>query len=146
MKVRSCTENDVEYLYKMNHKIYGDNSYPYFVLRQYFDCFGSLIKLAKEKDKFIGFAINGMNNNKKIGWILSVGVDKDYRKKGIGTRLLEESIEDFKKKGISKIKLTVSPNNDAIKLYKKNSFKEIMRLKNYLGNGEVKLIMELDIE
>lgn len=46
---------------------------------------------------------------KMKGWIEDVVVDKDYRKHGIGTKLLEISIEKAREKGVKSLNLTSNP-------------------------------------
>jgi ribosomal protein S18 acetylase RimI-like enzyme len=71
--------------------------------------------------------ING--NNKGWGYIsdtipeLSIAVLPEYRRMGIGTKLLERIIEDNRHK-YPQISLSVDPRNEAMKLYKRFGFRE----------------------
>lgn len=59
-----------------------------------------------------------------IGWF---GVDPEYRNKGLGTKLLNFSIKESKKRGAEYLRLYTSPNPDekkAHKLYEKKGFKK----------------------
>jgi ribosomal protein S18 acetylase RimI-like enzyme len=54
---------------------------------------------------------------------LGMGVHKDYRRRGIGTRLLERTIEEAKARGIERVELEVfALNTPAINLYEKWGF------------------------
>jgi ribosomal protein S18 acetylase RimI-like enzyme len=54
---------------------------------------------------------------------LGMGVHKDFRKRGIGTRLINEAIGKAKEKGLERIELEVfASNTPAIKLYEKAGF------------------------
>lgn len=86
-------------------------------------------------------------NNQVVGWAdvfpedsprmchrgsLGMGVLKDYRGQGVGTKLLTATIEKSKQMGLEKIELNVYSNNlNAIKLYKKLGFTEEGMIKNY---------------
>ena len=47
----------------------------------------------------------GLGFNKEVGWIQLLLVDKFYRQKGIGTKLLERALNHFKQLGIKKVHL-----------------------------------------
>lgn len=54
---------------------------------------------------------------------LGMGVHQDFRKRGIGTRLINEAINRAKDKGLERIELEVfASNTPAIKLYEKTGF------------------------
>ena len=68
--------------------------------------------------------------------IFEIAVDKNFRKKGIASKLLNR-INDERK-----ILLEVSEKNKvAINLYKKNGFKMISRRKNYYLDGSDAIVM-----
>ena len=68
--------------------------------------------------------------------IFEIAVDKNFRKKGIASKLLNR-INDERK-----ILLEVSEKNEvAINLYKKNGFKMISRRKNYYLDGSDAIVM-----
>ena len=68
--------------------------------------------------------------------IFEIAVDKNFRKKGLASKLLNR-INDERK-----ILLEVSEKNDvAINLYKKNGFKMISRRKNYYLDGSDAIVM-----
>lgn len=56
--------------------------------------------------------------------VLAIGVDRDYRRQGIGTTLLEWLIEYASTHAIHKISLMVSKDNYAIHVYRQRGFVE----------------------
>ena len=63
---------------------------------------------------------------------LGMGIVREYRKQGLGKRLMQATLEHAKKFGIEKVELTVYCTNlDAIALYKKMGFKEEGLVKDY---------------
>ena len=61
----------------------------------------------------------------KKGWIEDVVVDKEYRNKGIATKLINYAIRNAKANGISSLNLTSRPEREnANKLYGKLGFKK----------------------
>ena len=70
-----------------------------------------------------GFIISTLLTDGSI-LILDVGVDRPYRKKGIGGALLDRLIGDAFRDGHSEVVLAVTSNNyDAIRLYERKGFK-----------------------
>ena len=82
------------------------------------------------KDKPVGYVGLGIDQkyneekNTRSGWILSIGVLKQSRLKGVGTRLMTESMKKLKAKGMITAMLGVDDQNPtkAIKLYEKVGF------------------------
>ena len=62
------------------------------------------------------------NLNSDIAYVCSIYTKEEYRNKGYSKLLLNEVIEDAKKRGLTRFKLS-SHNEIAIKLYKKFGFK-----------------------
>lgn len=88
------------------------------------------ILIAKDNDAiagFITFAIEEHNyidtHIKQFGEIMEIFVKKEYRKKGIGTKLVKEAERFFVNKGIKYVKISSSSLNDnATKFYKENGY------------------------
>lgn len=77
---------------------------------------------------YVGVGIDQKYNqekDKRTGWILSIGVLKPNRLKGVGTRLMIESMKLLKMKDMNEAMLGVDDQNPtkAIKLYEKVGFK-----------------------
>jgi len=70
----------------------------------------------------------------KRGWINTIGVLKDLRRKGIGTSLILHGMKSLKSKGMTEVALGVDDSNPtkAIELYKKVGFKVIYKDLTYL--------------
>jgi len=70
----------------------------------------------------------------KRGWITTIGVIKDLRRKGIGTSLILHGMECLKSKGMTEAVLGVDDSNPtkAIELYKKVGFKVLYKDLTYL--------------
>jgi len=107
----------------------------------------------KNRDKVAGycayylkpeFSFKGL---RKKSVIYSIATDKDFRGKGYGKKLLEESIKEMKLNGIYSILLYVKVNNtSAIKLYEKMGFQIVRRTEGICGIKEKCYIMELKLE
>lgn len=69
-------------------------------------------------------------------------VDKNYRRCGIGNKLINYLIQYCKTKNISNITLEVNENNiSALSLYKKNGFNIVSKRTRYYGENDAILMM-----
>jgi len=90
---------------------------------------------ALTQDKPVGYVGVGVDQkynqekNTRSGWILSIGVLKQNRLKGIGTRLMIEGMKLLKAKGMNEAMLGVDDQNPtkAIELYEKVGFKAAIK-------------------
>lgn len=98
------------------------------------------------EEKIIGIAIsqkinnnqnkkfsNYININDNIGYIESIVVNENFRKKGIGNKLLEKSIKELQKENINCIltEAWIHPDDNLCNLLEKYNFNKIKELKKY---------------
>ena len=97
--------------------------------------------VAKINKEIVGYAIG--EKNKDLGLIVSVAVKKEWRRKGIGRKLVEKLLENFKKEGMKIIFLHVrEENKEAINFYLALGFKIRELVENYYSNRENAYLME----
>ena len=106
----------------------------------------------KSQDKIAGYCIYYLKPElsfkglKKKSVVYSIAIEKKFREKGFGRKLLEESIKEMKLNGIYSILLYVNVNNNpAIKLYEKMDFQIIKKIEGVCGQEETCYIMELKL-
>jgi ribosomal-protein-alanine N-acetyltransferase len=88
----------------------------------------------EDKDMLVGFVSFHLLGDRAE--IVDLFVHINYRRKLIGTSLLEEMIKICEENGCKSITLEVKTNNVAgVELYKKHNFKIISTRKNYYENG-----------
>ncbi len=109
--------------------------------------YGKFIVARIYSDKVVGVCqLFRKWDNINTAFIHSFYVEKNYRNKGVGKKLLSEIIHILKNDKISKIELTVSPENDiALKLYKNFGFKVSTLKKNEYGRGNDRYLMSLKL-
>jgi len=84
--------------------------------------------------------------NEKIVFIHSFYVDRKFRSKGIGSKLLDGVIKLLKKEDLESIELTVDPENKiAIRLYKNFGFRIVGLRKDEYGMGIDRYLMRLEL-
>ncbi len=85
---------------------------------------------AMEGETLLGFA--GLQQSFEQGDILTVAVDPQFRRRGVGTQLLAGLIEAFRQRGGNQLFLEVRASNTAArKLYERFGFQEIGLRRNY---------------
>ncbi len=79
-------------------------------------------------------------------FIFSFYIDRDYRKKEIGKKLLQKVINILKDENFKEIELTVDPENKAAaRLYRGFGFKRINFRKDEYGKGINRDLMRLEL-
>jgi ribosomal protein S18 acetylase RimI-like enzyme len=86
-----------------------------------------LFFVAMEKDNVIGTVMAGYDGHR--GWIYSIAVLKDHRKKGLGSALLTFAEERLSEKGCMKINLQIMDGNELVEaFYLSNGYKKEKRI------------------
>lgn len=117
-----------------------DDPYPSNVLLEIYNL-GAGFLVAQKDNSIVGYIIFWIRFEDE-GHIISIAVDKDYRREGIGSKLVETAVEIFKKYSVKTIKLEVRMGNtQARKFYKKIGFKENKILEKYYEDSEDAVIM-----
>ncbi|MCM1158695.1 MAG: ribosomal protein S18-alanine N-acetyltransferase [Bacteroidales bacterium] len=98
--------------------------------------------LAREKDVVAGFA--GILLTAEDAELVTIAVSQPFRERGIGQKLLEKMTAEAQRGGARRLLLEVRESNAAaIRLYRKNGFKELAVRKGYYRDPvENALVME----
>jgi ribosomal-protein-alanine N-acetyltransferase len=114
--------------------------------------FRKIFYVIKSQDRIIGYCIYYLRPDfsvtglEKRSVIYSIAIDREFRNRGFGRKLLEESIKEMKMNSVSAICLYVNINNlPAIKLYEKIGFSIIKEIKDICGQKERCYKMELKL-
>jgi ribosomal-protein-alanine N-acetyltransferase len=107
--------------------------------------YGSDLLVADIGGKVVGY-VAVMDIDRETSKIVSLAVKKEFRRKGIGYKLLSTAIERCKERGKKKVMLEVRISNyPAQNLYKKIGFKIVDIIPNYYQDGEDAYLMVLDL-
>ena len=91
-----------------------------------------------------GFSSFGGLSIVKKGHIISIAVDKEHRRRGIGRALMEEALLGLRKRGCKEAYLEVRVSNTpAINLYSRLGFRVVKRIGGYYRDGEDAYVMAL---
>ncbi len=96
--------------------------------------------IALDVETVVGFVVGDRRRWDQVGWIATVGVHPDYRRQGIGRRLLVKCERGM---DVPRIRLTLRPSNSVARtLYESMGYREVDRWKGYYRGGEDGLVME----
>ncbi len=134
INIRTCSVKDIERILEIEYDSF-EHPYPEYVFQEYLD--SDLFLLAENEDDIIGYIISDVRENEGI--IISIAVDTSFRRKGVGKRLIDKTIE---KLSTEYIVLTVRVSNEgAQKFYKKLDFEELYVINEYYDNDEDAIVM-----
>jgi len=104
---------------------YSKYSLQYFLALPASDCL-----VAEENKRLAGFIL--AETNPPLAHIITLDVEKGFRRKGVGTGLLTECEKQFRYKGVRWVLLETSVENEGgIAFWKHHGYREEARLKNY---------------
>ena len=151
--IRRCDPSDIIPVMEINLKTLPEHYSDYFYESLLAELPEAFI-VAEVERKLIGYIMckieYGFSNFKKLGFVkkghvVSVAVLPEYRQKGIGRALVEESVAGVKLKKSDELYLEVRcSNNEAIRLYEKLGFTIKQRLKAYYRDGEDAYLMAIE--
>ncbi|GAB6138329.1 GNAT family N-acetyltransferase [Halanaerobaculum tunisiense] len=82
----------------------------------------------------------------KQAYLYGLAISEEYQGQGLGQKLLDYSLQQMQKLGITRVELTVDPANEpAVKLYRKFGFQKIDFRQAEYGPAEDRLIIYLNL-
>jgi len=152
--LRRCELSDIIPVMEINLRTLPEHYSDYFyesLLEELPEAF----IVAEISGKIVGYIMckieHGFSNFKKLGFVkkghvVSIAVMNEYRSKGFGSALVNESIKGVKIRQCSELYLEVRcSNNDAVRLYEKLGFSITQKLKSYYRDGEDAYVMAIDL-
>ena len=151
--IRRCDPTDIIPVMEINLKTLPEHYSDYFY-ESLLDELPEAFLVAEISGKLVGYIMckmeYGFSNFKKLGFVkkghvVSVAVIDEYRGKGIGSELVNESLKGVKMRQCGEMYLEVRcSNNDAVRLYEKLAFSINQRLKTYYRDGEDAYLMAIN--
>jgi ribosomal protein S18 acetylase RimI-like enzyme len=96
----------------------------------------TFLLLASEEDRLVGYALGHVTDvretfiadtwvtGERIGELESISVLPEYRRAGVGSRLIEEVNREFERLGIQDVIIGLLPGNDgALRLYERHGYR-----------------------
>lgn len=143
MIIREFVLDDLKRVFEIENMSF-EQSYGINMFKQLYDI-GTGFLVAEEDGYVIGYIIFWIKYEKQ-GHIISLAVDKNYRRLKAGTRLLSKAIQILLMFEIESINLEVNENNTgAFEFYKNFNFKVDRVVPGYYDNKDGAIVMYLPI-
>lgn len=149
MLIKNMEYEDLPYVQKLNILNLPENYNMSFYI-YHLATYPGLSFICFIDDKVVGYVIGKIEDDdgKTKGHIVSLCVDKPYRRRGVAGKMLDALLDAFSTKQNEKLCVGLRvrlSNKNAISFYKKNEFKITNEEKNYYVDGESAYIMERNI-
>lgn len=143
MLVRKFKPNDLKRVYEIENMSFNQ-SYGINMFQQLYEM-GIGFLVAEEEGYVIGYVMFWIKYENQ-GHIISIAVDKNYRRLKAGTQLLVRAISILSLLNLDTVYLEVNENNDgAVEFYKTFNFKIDRMVPGYYENGDGALVMYLKL-
>ena len=140
VKIRRASEGDLDAIYEIEVLSFR-SPYPKALLDFYLTLYNDLFLIAEIEGRVVGYII-GAIRHRIIGHILSIAVHPNFRRKGIGSKLLMEEELLMRRRGVKIIRLEVRKSNEpAIKMYSKLGYLKVFIKPYYYEDGEDAYVM-----
>lgn len=139
-KIISATWRDLNELRKLETICFQQDAWPLIDLVGVLSFNGILRFKAVLDESMIGFVAGEQSKEAGVGWIATFAVLPEFRRRGIGSALLDRCEAALKAK---RIRLTVRTGNTAaIQLYKNSGYQTVGLWPNYYRSGEDAVVFE----
>ncbi|RLG77317.1 MAG: ribosomal-protein-alanine N-acetyltransferase [Thermoprotei archaeon] len=146
LRIRRAKPSDMEKVAVLEEKCFR-YPYPRTLLHMLCALYPELFLVAELGNEVVGY-VSAVVKRGDVGHIVSICVDPQYRRRGVGKRLMQEVervlVELF---GVKSIRLEVRVSNiPAINLYKSLGYRIVDKLRNYYPDGEDAYVMYKNVK
>jgi ribosomal-protein-alanine N-acetyltransferase len=136
IRLRELARGDLVALYELDQLCFDpDIAYSRRELERYLEMAGRLGAVAEDDGKVAGYSLGARRRNGDA-LIMTLDVHPDYRRAGVGKRLLEDLLERFRAAGAVRAVLQVAVENaPARAFYRRAGFTETGHLADYYDPG-----------
>jgi ribosomal-protein-alanine N-acetyltransferase len=153
--IRRCEAGDLIPVMEINMKTLPEHYSDYFY-ESLLSEFPEAFLVAEIGGRTVGYIMckteYGFSNFKKLGFVkkghvVSIAVLEEYRRRGIGKAIVEESTKGIKLKKCDEFYLEVRcSNTEAVRLYEKLGFTIKQQLNAYYRDGEDAFLMAIELD
>ena len=146
MMARPAQLQDIAPVFQIEQAVFGHHVSPDFFFRQAHDLWPDLFFVAPgaQDGELGGYIIGAPGSGQGEFWIMSLAVHEHCRGQGLGKQLLQALLQALRARQASHAKLTVHPDNSAVRLYQSQGFSVIEHQPHYFGHSDPRLVMRLD--
>jgi ribosomal-protein-alanine N-acetyltransferase len=167
MRIRKAEERDLQRVMEIERRSFP-TPWPEGLLRGYLGEEGFMV--GEEAGEVIGYILGGLRTpsffsrverrtrlffhrereddepDLHIGHVMNLAIDPPYRRRGLGTELLQAGLAYLKDLGARRVELEVrTQNREAIQLYRKFGFSIERLISHYYRNGDDAYLMRTSL-
>ena len=143
MSVRLADERDMGALLRIEEDCFGAERFSPDTIRAFLQRDDTFVLIAEEGGLAVGSAMCIVSRFERQGRIASIAIMKQHRKRGIGSKLLEECESMLLKNDLTRLSLEVETINEpAIALYSTRGYEVKGLLRDFYGFGRHAFYME----
>lgn len=144
MLIRSVNTTDLKSVFAIEYQNFPD-PYPMSLLKKLASMYSDTFLIAEANGTILGYIIGAVRWG-NVGHVLAVAIDPQYKRQGVGSVLMEETLSRFRRKGAKVTKLEVRKSNVvAQNFYHKLGFADGFEVPYYYEDGETAVTMELNL-
>jgi ribosomal-protein-alanine N-acetyltransferase len=135
--VEDASLKDLDRLYEIETESFREEAFSKAQIAQLLRSYNSIGLVARVEGQIVGFVIGDICVDGRVlqGHLCTIEVLPNFRRQGIGEKLLREIETIFRQKRVKACALEVREDNiPAISMYRKLGYDTIGMLKNYYGN------------
>ena len=139
ISIQPAKIDKLKILYEIEDKCFGEDVFPEDYLAYLLSVPNSISLIARVNEEIAGFIIGLFYNHERkiIGHVYTLDVSPEYRRRSVGSRLLNELERIFAEKGIHTCYLeTHLDDTVARSFYRKHGYAEAEMLKDYYAKGK----------
>jgi len=143
MQIRLATRGDLESIYLIEDQSFSD-PYPHNLLTKLFHAYKDTFFVAQVQPQIVvGYCVAAQEG--KSAHVISLGVLREYRRRGIGTALVQALLTNLSPR-LNEVRLEVKQGNgDAIRLYERLGFELMDLVEGYYTDGSAAVKMRLPL-
>ena len=140
VSIEPATWRDLRAIAALEKVCFGRDSWPWPEILAALT-FPATIRLKAELEgQLVGFVVGDRRGRKDLGWVASVGVHPEYRRRGLGRQLLAACEQGL---GTHRVRLSLRQTNEAaLELYLQAGYSRVDLWPKYYRDGEDALVME----
>ncbi|HEY6586364.1 MAG TPA: ribosomal protein S18-alanine N-acetyltransferase [Candidatus Methanoperedens sp.] len=141
--IRKFQPSDFQWVIDIERKVFNEHD-PYLYM-QFYETYPDTFIVADINGFVIGY-VAGFVAQVGVGRIFSLAVDPKYQNRSVGSNLLKEIINIFRKEGVTEIILEVRMDNiKAKRFYERLGFLQFGIAEKYYNDGQNARLMKLKL-